>query len=127
MSNKKIVNIREFQEKKAHVSFTQEEMNGLLGLFASRAREGEWMDYVVEQRNGIIAFSVFKGMYDAPAYTVAKCQKQPRSGLGRFLLLSGPQKLVQTDDMAEVLDYFYAQDALIADETTAKPELRIVR
>lgn len=120
----KVINIRDFQEKRNQVYFSQPEMTQLLCLYGTKARKGEWKDYAVEQRNGIVAFSVFKGMYDAPAFTVAKCLKAPRSGLGRFLLLSGPQKLAQSDDLAEVLSYFARED--MAEDTT-RVQLSIVK
>jgi len=102
----KIVNIRDFQQKSTEVFFSKEELNQLLSIYGIRIATGEWCDYAIEQRNGIIAFSVFKNAFDAPAYTVAKCNKPPRSGSGKFLLLSGPEKIIQTDDITEIYDFF---------------------
>ena len=105
-----IVELRDYQFKKKAVFFRQEEMNELLSLFASRTKTGEWCDYAIEQRNGIIAFSVFSNMYDAPEFTIAKCSKPPRGGQGQYLLLNGPEKIRQSDSLTEILLEFKREE-----------------
>ncbi len=111
MSN--IVELRDFQGKNREVFFLKEELNDLLSIYAGRVRSGDWVDYSIEQRNGIIAFSVFKNAFDAPEYTVAKCSRPPRGGAGQYLLLSGPEKLIQTDDLSEIIAHFQKQNKTV--------------
>lgn len=106
MPHTKVVNLRDYQVDRAAVYFSKAEMNDLLSLYAGRVASGEWCDYAIEQRNGIIAFSVFNQHDDTPEFTIAKCSKPPRSGSGKFLLLNGADKLCQTDDLEIIIDHF---------------------
>ncbi|HVA13838.1 MAG TPA: DUF2794 domain-containing protein [Stellaceae bacterium] len=84
------------------VFFTRGELNQLLSLYTSQVMCGEWRDYAIDQRDGTVAFSMFRRSQELPLFTVMKTPPGA-SRQGDYALLSGGQKIATGATLADVL------------------------
>lgn len=85
--------------KPKRVAFTQEEMRQVFDLYSRRVSMGEWRDYAIGLYEERAVFSVFRHASAQPLYRIEKHGHQG----GRFILLSGREKLKSSKSLAEIL------------------------
>jgi hypothetical protein len=84
------------------VFFTRAELNQLLSLYTRQVMCGEWRDYAIDQRDGMVLFSMFRRTQELPIFTVMKTA--PGTGRrGDYALLTGGQRIAIGTTLADVL------------------------
>lgn len=98
----KIIDFKKLHRKRRYAFFNQKELNTLFSVYGRQVAAGHWGDYEIDQRHGLVAFSIFKRAEKKPIFTVAKLFRN-RAGKGKYLLLKGTHRLYQTDSLDDVL------------------------
>lgn len=83
------------------VFFTRPELNQLLSLYTRQVMRGEWRDYAIDQRDGMVLFSMFRRTQELPIFTVMKAPGLSRRG--DYAVLSGGQRVANGATLADVL------------------------
>jgi hypothetical protein len=84
------------------VFFTRGELNQLLSLYTRQVMRGEWRDYAIDQRDGMVLFSMFRRTQELPLFTVMKTAPG-MSRRGDYALLTGGQRIATGGTMADIL------------------------
>lgn len=84
------------------VFFTRAELNQLLSLYTRQVMRGEWRDYAIDQRDGMVLFSMFRRTQELPIFTVMKTAPGTNRR-GDYVLLSGGQRIATGATLADVL------------------------
>jgi hypothetical protein len=84
------------------VFFTRAELNQLLSLYTRQVMRGEWRDYAIDQRDGMVLFSMFRRTQELPIFTVMKTAPGA-SRRGDYTLLTGGQRIASGGTLADVL------------------------
>jgi hypothetical protein len=84
------------------VFFTRAELNQLLSLYTRQVMRGEWRDYAIDQRDGMVLFSMFRRTQELPIFTVMKTAAGT-SRRGDYALLTGGQRIATGSTLADVL------------------------
>ena len=84
------------------VFFTRAELNQLLSLYTRQVMRGEWRDYAIDQRDGMVLFSMFRRTQELPIFTVMKTTPGT-SRRGDYALLSGGQRIASGGTLADVM------------------------
>jgi hypothetical protein len=88
-------------------------MNQLLGLYSRNVARGEWRDYAIDLCDGQALFSVFRHTHESPLYTIVKAASAPGNPPD-FIVMRGRQRLRDGGSLAEVLEIFRSNLALVA-------------
>ncbi len=105
MENARSENILNFvahRRKNTAAHFTRTELNQLLGLYGEKSRTGEWRHSTLDQRYGLIAYTVYNDPLERPIYTIIKCDRAHRDK-GKFILYHRRRRLKQCNTMGELL------------------------
>ena len=102
-----IVRLEDFRRKSRIVYFSRADLDQLLSLFSRRVQAHEWLDYSIDNREGMAVFCVYRRAHDAPLYKIVKfaAGTQPEPD-GHFLVMNGAMKLRQARTLAQVLQAF---------------------
>ncbi len=100
--DRKIVNFVAHRKRKVAAHFTRAELNQILGLYGEKARRGEWRHSSMEQRYGLVAYSVYQSPLERPLYTIAKFEHAHRDK-GRYVLFQGKRRILQAKDLSEIM------------------------
>lgn len=104
-SMSKLLRISEYRRPAESVVFDRSELSKILAVYADRVACGEWRDYAIDHRPNMAAFAVFRSCYEWPLFVIAKLAgHQTRNG--RYVVSSGPRKLIQGRNIDEVLAVF---------------------
>ncbi len=99
---RKIVNFVAHRKRKVAAHFTRAELNQILGLYGEKARRGEWRHSSMEQRYGLVAYSVYQSPLERPLYTIAKFEHAHRDK-GRYVLFRGKKRILQSKNISEIM------------------------
>ncbi len=102
--SEKVLNFHARRRKNTAAYFTRTELNQLLGLYSEKLRTGVWRHATLDQRYGLIAYSVFFDPLDRPVYTFIKCDRADRDK-GKYLLCANKKRIKQAHSMAELILY----------------------
>ena len=108
-----VLPLGEYRTKQRTLYFTRAELNQLLGLYSRNVARGIWRDYAIDHRDGMALFSVFRHTHENPVYRIVKSAPSPSRPV-EFQVVSGPQKLVSSRNLAEAIDYFRTKLSLVA-------------
>jgi hypothetical protein len=97
-----IINFTSHRRRKTATHFTRAELNQLLGLYGEKSRTGEWRHSTLDQRYGLIAYSIFNSPLERPIFAVVKCERAHREK-GRYILFAGKKRVKQSTNLAEIL------------------------
>ncbi len=84
------------------VFFTRAELNQLLSLYTRQVMRGEWRDYAIDPRDGVVLFSMFRRTQELPIFTVMKTAPGANRR-GDYGLLTGGQRIATGATLADVL------------------------
>ena len=101
----KLLRLADFRPPSGRVFFERSELRKLLAVYSERVSRGEWRDYAIDQRAGMVAFAVFRSSYDWPLFVIAKIGGGSRKP-GRWVVSAGPQRLIQGRNIDDVLTVF---------------------
>lgn len=99
----------EARRQRRTVSFDRRELGQLLDLYSRRVSSGEWRDYAIDFRPGRAVFSIFRHAAERPLFAIAKAPGARGATGSRLPLWSvwrGPQRVVQGEELADVLEAF---------------------
>lgn len=97
-----VLNFVAHRRKNTAAHFTRTELNQLLGLYAEKSKTGEWRHSTLDQRYGLIAYSVYQDPLERPVYTIIKFDRAHREK-GRYVLYHRRRRLKQCQTMGELL------------------------
>ena len=112
-----VVRLSDHRRKPPYQHFTRPELNGLLGLYASRVARGEWRDYAIHLGADAARFMVFRHAHENPLFVISKL---PAGGRGRqkargpYVVHDRQRKLAQCQTLAEVLAMFDSTVRLVS-------------
>ena len=110
MKSATVLPLKDYRARRQTLYFSRAELNQLLGLYSRNVARGVWRDYAIDHRDGLALFSVFRHTQEGPAFTIAK---SAAAGAAEFTVLCGRQRLRTGAALAEVLDYFRANLAVV--------------
>lgn len=108
-----VYRLADFRRRKKLLCFTREEMNLLLSVYSRRVISGEWKAYALDHEPGMAQFSIFVNARAQPLYSIVKFSA-PSRRVGRFVVIKGPSKIAQGDNLAEVLAVFDRELQLVS-------------
>lgn len=100
--NQNVVSFGAYRRQNRAAFFTRQELNQLLGLYAEKSLRGEWRHSSLDQRYGLIAYSVFSDPLSHPIYTIIKCDRAHRAK-GKYVLISQKRRIKQAQSLAEIV------------------------
>ena len=108
----RVLPLRDYRTARRTLYFTRSELNQLLGLYSRNVARGVWRDYAIDHRDGMALFSVFRHTQECALYAIVKAA--PSAGApAEFVVLSGRHRLRVARSLAEALDFFQPQLALV--------------
>jgi hypothetical protein len=108
-----LIRLTDHRRQRRAVYFSRSELAQLLSLYSRRVMSGEWRDYAIDHRGGLAVFSVFRHTHESPLFAVAKCVGRAARQC-EFHLFSGPRRLHQAADLADVLQVVERQPRLVS-------------
>lgn len=90
------------QRRSKRVFFTRAELNQLLSVYTRQVMRGEWRDYAIDQRDGMVLFAMFRRTQELPIFTVMKTAPGTNRR-GDYVLLTGGQRVATGSTLADVL------------------------
>ena len=94
--------------------FTRRELSEMLSVYSRRVMSGEWRDYAIDHREGLATFSIFRHTHDRPLFAIVKAPAPAREDRPQeYTLFSGPERLVRSNSLAEILAALEARPRLV--------------
>jgi hypothetical protein len=107
-----VLPLKDYRSRRQTLYFSRFELNQLLGLYSRNVARGVWRDYAIDHRDGLALFSVFRHTQEGAAFTIAKAAGAS-AGAPEFTVLCGRQRLRSGATLADALDYFRANLAVV--------------
>lgn len=101
-SEPNILNFISHRRRKTAAHFTRVELNQLLMLYAEKNIKGEWRHSTLDQRYGLIAYSVYEDPIERPVFRIIKCNRAHRER-GKYVLYQGRKRIKQCGTLTELL------------------------
>jgi hypothetical protein len=108
--NATVLPLKDYRARRQTLYFSRGELNQLLGVYSRYVMRGVWRDYAIDHRDGLALFSVFRHTQEGATYTIAK---STNAGGAEYTVLAGRQRLRVSRSLAEALDYFRPDLALV--------------
>ena len=102
-----VVRLSDHRRKPPYLHFTRAELNGLLGLYATRVSKGEWRDYAIHLGSEAASFMVFRHSQENPLYIISKLAPgRQRTKRGQYMVHNRQHRVIQAHTLTDVLAVF---------------------
>ena len=87
-----IVRLDDFRPCRDMIYFTRADLNRLLSLFSRRLLARRWLDYSIDNSEGMAVFCVYRRAHDAPLYKIFRLAPRAHPK-GEYLVMKGDKKI----------------------------------
>jgi hypothetical protein len=112
----RIIPLRTHRARPQIVYFSRRDLQQLLGLFSRHVQARQWLDYSIDNDERAAVFCVYRRAHDAPLYRIYRLSART-AGKGRYLVMKGPRRLAQSNDLKEALQVFAPPLRVVASES----------
>lgn len=100
-----IVRLEDFRPSRDTIYFSRADLNRLLSLFSRRLLARQWLDYSIDNSEGMAVFCVYRRAHDAPLYKIFRLAPRAHPK-GEYLVMKGDRKIRHTATLDGALQAF---------------------
>lgn len=100
-----IVRLDDFRPCRDTIYFTRADLNRLLSLFSRRLLARQWLDYSIDNSEGMAVFCVYRRAHDAPLYKIFRLAPRAHPK-GEYLVMKGGRKIRHAATLEAALQAF---------------------
>lgn len=87
-----IVRLDDYRPSRDTIYFSRADLNRLLSLFSRRLLAQQWLDYSIDNSEGMAVFCVYRRAHDAPLYKIFRLAPRAHPK-GEYLVMKGDRKI----------------------------------
>ncbi len=100
-----IVGLEDFRPSRDTIYFSRADLNRLLSLFSRRLLARQWLDYSIDNGEGMAVFCVYRRAHDAPLYKIFRLAPRAHPK-GEYLVTKGDCKIRHAATLEAALQAF---------------------